>query len=182
MRRAFLAVAAVLCCCVVGGSAVASGWCPPDHVRYWRLSGSYDVLTNLRASDLLRNGWNIELERSIGGISGGDLSANIAYRSFNGSDPGFDNFISTYSFGFKWRMGPGAMPNDDGYYYGLGVGVVMLNSSLFNIDQLDPNFEGRVLAGVDFARMWMLEASYNFAGSTQDIQMSNVAFSFGYRF
>lgn len=187
MRRLMtLGVVAVLLVTCVGIAQALD--CPPK-VNPWRFGVSYEILNDSDADDLLGDGWNVELERSLTSVLDGDLAAAFVFRRFDkdvtigGEVPlTFGNDLNNYDLGLKWRGGKGILTGTDGFYYGWGLGVSFIDSDILGSSASTTKLSWRLLAGVDFAKSWYGEVSYNDPGSVQGVDLDNWGFTVGYRF
>lgn len=186
MRTALLAsvlvALALASLTAVPGQAQRGYWGRNDTAKHWRLSGSFDYFTGDTAQSVLGNGFNVEGERSLGGVEGGDLSAIVGYRRLQKDTGGFSNHLNYYSAGIKWRAGPGAWPSRDGFYYGAGLGLAVLDSEMGGNSDTSVGVEWRGLAGLNFARSWFGEVDYVSPSDAQGVNIKNVTFSLGVRF
>lgn len=179
------AIAVLVVACT--GVSQAQGYEPKEGA--WRVAGSYEILNDSDADDLLGDGWNIEIERSFANLLNGDLAATFVFRRFDKDITildeiplSFSNDLNNYDLGIKWRGGNGAMPYTDGFYYGWGLGISFLDSDILGSSASTTKLSWRLLAGVDFARSWYGEVSYNDPGSVQGVDLDNWGFAVGYRF
>ncbi len=172
------AIVAVVAACVPAGAQGFYG----ESAKAWRLSGSFDYLTGDTARDLLGNGFNVELERSLGDLENGNLSGLLGYRRSQRDTGGFSNDLNHFSVGVKWRTGPGASPATDGYFYGAGVGLAILDSNIRGSSDTNSGLEWRALAGLNFARSWFGEVDYVSPIDAQGININSLSVNLGYRF
>lgn len=182
MRRALLA-SAISLLLVVGSLALTSaqGFWGAD-AKDWRIIGFYDWYTSDSGGDALGDGFAVEVERALTQTDVGSAAGFIGYRRHEKDVGGFGNELNHYSIGLKLRNGPGASPSMDGFYYGGGLGLAILDSTIGGSSDTEVAFEWRALAGINFARSWFGEINYVDPGDAQGASINSLSFGLGYRF
>ena len=106
----------------------------------------------------------------------------VSYRRFSHDNGGFGNSMNYYSFGVKWRTGPGAAPGRDGFFYGVGLAVSVITDSINATSDKDAGLDGIALGGINFAKTWYVELSYRTPPDAKATDTNNLALALGYRF
>lgn len=150
--------------------------------KVWRASFAFCYLVNDRTRGLLGNGYGIEAERDLSKLWSGNLAGTLGYRRFSRDTQGFSNSLNYYTFGGKWRAGRGALANDDGFYYGAGVGIAIFTENVNGISDSSAGVEGLALAGYNFAKSWYGEFSYRSPQDAKNVDTNNITLEVGYRF
>ena len=161
--------------------------------KYWRLGGSYIHVVNSQTSDLLGQGWGVAGEYSFTHaldpeeqIGGGDVSFAVSYRRFDNTTPQARNTVDYTSFALKWRGGPGASPDCDGLYAGVGAAAAVLGIRPSPFDS-GPHYgvtklEWSAFGGVNFAQRLYLELGYNSIPQFGNLTFQQFTVTFGGRF
>ncbi len=74
-----------------------------------------------------------------------------------------DVTMDLFSIGLNWRYGPGAKASADGFYTGVGMGVLFGSPKL---TRTDPNFGSLIDEGTEGEFEWRLMAGLSFARAT----------------
>jgi hypothetical protein len=172
-----------ICIMVAVVLILAAVSCLAQEQKTWRAGVAWTRLTDSTTREMLGDDWAVGIERSLGDTFNmanlqGDLSVAAFYKPFKKHGIEFrDIFV-----GLRWRFGPGAKPDCDGFYGGALAGAAFLNADNGFEDMNKTNFEWGVLAGMNFAKTWYAEVGYNDPGGFWGADTANMSVTVGYRF
>lgn len=180
-----------LCLAVLAVLALASECCLASNPMAWRLGGSYIRFADTGTRNVLGDGWSVGGEYSflkpgMEEAMGGDVSVAISYKRFDNSITGVNYTMDRWSLGLKWRGGPGATPECDGLYGGVGVaaGMVRVEPSVNTLKDYESrtSFEWRVFGGINAAKRFYAEIGYSRIPKLRNVELGDISFTVGLRF
>jgi len=160
--------------------------------RHWRLGASYARLTDGGARSLFGDAWAVVGEYSFtdqlteDDDIPDDVSLAIQFRRFDNTIPGVNYTVDYASYGLKWRKGPGAAPECDGFYGGIGLAAAMvrIKPAVYGggAGDGDTRFEWTLFGGCNFARCLYAEFGYSQIPKVNNVAFGQILFTIGGRF
>jgi len=179
------AVLSVLIALVLGGPGFA-------YNRHWRLGASYARLTDTGSRNLLGDAWAVVGEYSFtdqlteDDDLPDDVSVTIQFRRFDDTVPGANYTVDYASYGLRWRKGPGAQPECDGFYGGIGLAAAMFRIKPAitggGAGEGNTRFEWSLFGGCNFARCLYAEFGYSQIPPVNGVAFGQLLFTIGGRF
>ncbi len=167
-------------------------WPAFGHDRHWRLGASYVRLTDTGARDLFGDAWAVGGEYSFSDKLTDDddipddISLAVQFRRFDNTVPGVNYTVDYSSYGLKWRKGPGARPECDGFYGGIGLAasMVRIKPAVYGGGDADGDtrFEWTLFGGCNFARCLYAEFGYSQIPKVNSVAFGQLVFTIGGRF